>query len=230
MSLRFEKISISRKGRTVLDGLSGQLPSTGIVGLIGRNGSGKTTLLECLTGYLSPEAGAIFWGDCNLTALTHAKRMENIAYLPQAESLYFPIRVKQYLALSLPHSIEESELEQHSLIAELQLASLLDSWMHELSGGERQRVRLGQTFLSPKKLTLLDEPFNFLDHWQSKATQQFLLSRAQEQLLCLVLHDLELARELCDYVLLLSAGKIISQGTPQEVLSPANLTRVREAS
>lgn len=226
MSFSFHNIHLQIGNRTILAGASAQLPTKGIVGLIGRNGAGKTTLLEVMTAYRKANSGTIVLDGQERQASRTQDKSTHIGYLSQVEHLHFPFRVEQYLELALTQKLPRAQLSKHPIIKELSLTSMLNAWMHELSGGERQRVRLAQTFLEEKSIVLLDEPFNFLDHWQSQACQEFLKNRSAHSLLLVVIHDLALAQDLCDSLLILSEGRITHASNPTEALTPDAIANI----
>jgi iron complex transport system ATP-binding protein len=218
--------------KEILHGIDLRLDAGRIVGLIGPNGSGKSTLLRMLAGHLRRQ-GALCW-----LGREHWPRQDlarTVGYLPQFPSFEDEQSVGDVLRLGrVPHLAAfgfESQADTASVrnVANLlELTGLLDRPMRELSGGQRQRVFIGRCLAQEPKILLLDEPTSALDLKHQADLTQLLRRLAEERQLGIVLacHDLNLAEDLADELLLLNEGRVAATGRADTVLVPETLTGV----
>lgn len=203
-------------------------------GIIGPNGSGKTTLFRGITGELKLNAGSIRLGEEDLFALPLKERVRRIAVVSQFPES-FDITVEDYVLMGrIPYRNRWQFFESQ---ADLQIAEkymrLTDVYhlrhmlMSQLSGGEQQLAAIARAFAQEPELLLLDEPTSHLDITHQVEILNLLQSLSDELGLTvlMIIHDLNLASEYCDYLLLLNEGKLHSKGTPEEVL---NYTTIEE--
>jgi ABC-type Mn2+/Zn2+ transport system ATPase subunit len=214
-------------GRHVaLQGVDITLPAASVTALVGPNGSGKSTLLNAMAGLVAPAAGTL---DV-LGAPAPAPRRQ-VAYVFQttASNQQLPVTVREVVAMGrfaergLFGRLREHDRQAvRQAMERLEVADLADRHMRELSGGQRQRVLVAQGLAQAADVLLLDEPVTGLDlvsrHRILDAVQQ---ERAAGRTVVLSTHDLEDA-ELADHVLLL-AGRLVAQGSPDQVLTAKNL-------
>ncbi len=198
------------------------------VSIIGPNGSGKTTLVRLLLGLLVPFSGKVFFRGKLLSQIPRSDLARQVAFLPSSVETTFGYKVKEFVALGyLPFSLpwqqspEEEKIVQESLNL-VDAASLAESSVREISEGEKQRVFLAQTLAQKPELLVLDEPTSHLDigHQCSVMNLLWRLNRRQKVTIICVLHDLNLASDYCDRLVLLKEGRIFSAGCPSEVLRP----------
>jgi ABC-2 type transport system ATP-binding protein len=192
-----------------------------VLGLIGPNGSGKTTLFECLAGILPANKGAIEFREHRLPP---ARRKEALFYMPDG-LLPWPDQTVKW-ALSFFERLYGSRYEKSSdLVEPLKLEELMSSRLGSLSKGERKRVLLAMSLLTPQPLLLLDEPFDGLDLRQTRDVMALLRGQtARGRTLMLSIHQLVDAARVCDRLVLLSAGKVVGEGSIPELLVKANLS------
>jgi iron complex transport system ATP-binding protein len=217
--------SLSAEGVTVGSALTAvtlKLPAGQLTGIIGPNGSGKTTLLRCLVGDRKPDSGRICLGKEALENLKPQLRAQLLTYLPQTTPISFAFTLKELAGLqarsadTLAAALEAMELE-----------SLADRSLLTLSGGERQRGAIARVLAQATPLLLLDEPLAHLDLRYQKRLLGFLVKHCQTGgSVALALHELRLAQNWCDSLVLLHQGKLVAQGTPTEVLTPDRLENV----
>ena len=197
-------------------------------GIIGPNGSGKTTLFRAITGTLGIKSGKILLGDKNLRALPPRLRAQNIAIVSQFIDAG-DISVEDYVLMGrIPYHSRFSffESEEDFSIARKYM-EMTDTWrfkdqlMSELSGGEQQLAAIARALTQQPELLLLDEPTSHLDITHQVHILNVLQQLNQEMGLSvlMVIHDLNLASEYCDRLILVDQGKIHVQGTPEEVLT-----------
>ncbi|MEE9235560.1 MAG: ABC transporter ATP-binding protein [Candidatus Acidoferrales bacterium] len=208
-----------------------------LLAILGPNASGKSTLLKLLSGLLLPEAGAVLLDGRPVGSLSLRERAQRIAVVQQESPLLFPLRVlpfvlqgrHPYRTLLGFESPADVEIARQALAA-TRTAHLSERLMQELSGGEKQRALLARALAQQPELLLLDEPTLHLDiHYQVellRLVQQ--LARRENYGVVLVSHELNLAAEFADTVLLLHQGRLLRLGSPAEVLERELLEQVFE--
>ena len=204
-------------------------------GIIGPNGSGKTTLFRAITGTLSLKSGKILMADQNLRILSPRLRAQNIAIVSQFIEAG-EMSVEDYVLMGrIPYhsrfSFFESEDDFRIARKYMEMTDTLrfkDQLMSELSGGEQQLAAIARALTQQPELLLLDEPTSHLD-----ITHQVHILNVLQQLnqelglsVLMVIHDLNLASEYCDQLILVNEGKIHTQGTPEDVLTFQNIEDV----
>lgn len=205
------------------------------VGIVGPNGAGKSTLLKLLAGILSPRAGEIRLRGTPLPAWRRLALAREMAYVPQtypAEIAFTALEVA--LAGRFPHvgyfgHEGAGDVERaRSALARLDAAHLADRRFSELSGGEQARVLVAKAIAQEPKLLLLDEPTAFLDVGHRLDLYDRLREENRERSLTVVVvtHDLNLAAEYCDRLVLTSGGTIAADGPPRDVLTEARVAEV----
>lgn len=192
------------------------------LGLIGPNGAGKTTLFECLAGLSAADAGTLTYRNQSLPA---ANRQQALFYLPDGIAPWAAQTVRWAL-LFFEKLYRTSQTNADALAQELKLEHLLSSRIGSLSKGERKRLLLALGLLTPQPLLMLDEPFDGLDLRQTREVMALLRRHAEAgRTLMLSIHQLTDAARVCDRLVLLSEGKVVGEGTIDELRAQANLNR-----
>ena len=209
-----------------------------LICILGPNASGKSTLLRLLAGVAKPLSGRIEVDGTDLLRLDLRARAQRIALVQQESELLFPIRVWEYVLQGrYPHGKRlRFESEQDVVLATNSLAqvgadALRERWMDQLSGGQKQRVILARAMAQQPALLLLDEPTQHLDIGGKVELLRRLRRLADESraTVVVVTHELDLAAEFADRVVLMHRGKCLRVGTPAEVYDPALLCEIFEA-
>jgi iron complex transport system ATP-binding protein len=236
--LTAQGLSVRLAGRMVLRDISLALSPGHLVALFGPNGAGKTTLLRALAG-LVPSEGVIQVGDSVLTALTLRERARRFAYLPQGHLVHWPLPARDVVALGrYPHGAtdparltpKDAEAVRRAMQA-ADVTDLADRPVTELSGGERSRVALARVFAVEAPVLLADEPTSSLDpRHQLDVMETLRVAANSGTLVIVVTHDLGLAARFADLVLVLSEGRLVSQGTAGEALSDRVMAEVFRVS
>jgi iron complex transport system ATP-binding protein len=225
--LTAQDLNVALTGRAVLHDISLSLSSGHLVALVGPNGAGKTTLLRALAG-LVPSHGAIHVGGAPLSSLALRERARRFAYLPQGHLVHWPLPARDIVALGrYPHgATDPARLTPRDTEAVLRAMQATDALQFserrvtELSGGERSRVALARVFAVEAPVILADEPTSSLDPRHQIDVMKSLRAAADRgTLVVVVTHDLGLAARFADTVLVLSEGRLVSQGAPAEALS-----------
>jgi iron complex transport system ATP-binding protein len=216
-------------------GLSFTIEPGEVFGVIGPNSAGKTSLLRLLTRVLSPQRGEIRLGGRAIGALRPWELARDVAVVPQEAPRPFPFTVEQLVLMGrYPHGPRRF-FEDAADVAAARAAMLATETLalatlplDRLSGGERQRALLARALAQEPRLLVLDEPTAHLDLRYQAETAALLrrLNRERGMTILLVSHDLNLAAELCDRLLLLRAGEIARVGAPGEVLEQGLLEDV----
>lgn len=238
-----QNISVEIQARKLLDDVSLEMHGGEILAVVGQNGAGKSTLRKVLCGDLTPQHGAVLMGGRPLAAWPLSERAKARAVLPQDSSLDFPFTVLEVVLMGrAPHVTgAESETDYAIARAALKRADVLeleDRIYPTLSGGERQRVQLARVMAqiwepaaAEKRYLLLDEPTSNLDLTHQHATLKIAEKFAREGVaVLLILHDLNLAAQYADKILILKNGKVAARGTPAEVFTPETIRETFDVS
>lgn len=223
MILRAERLALA--GR--LADVSVTLGPGRITAICGPNGAGKSSLLQCLAGLLRPDTGAVLLGEGDLARMPPRERARAIGYLPQDGEVAWDVAVRSLVALGrLPHR-DRGEREVAAALAALDLERLADRPVSQLSGGERARALLARVLAGSPRWVLADEPLAALDLAHQLALLRHLREVADQRAgVALVLHDLALAMNHADRVIVLAQGQVAADGPPDEALSAATIARV----
>lgn len=209
-----------------------------LVAILGPNASGKSTLLTLLAGLHRPLSGRIEVDGTEVSLLDLRTRAQRIALVQQESELLFPLRVWEYVLQGrypygrrLRFESAEDCLFAGNALAQVGADKLRDRWMDQLSGGEKQRVILARALAQQPSLLLLDEPTQHLDIGGKVELLRRLRRLADESryTVLVVTHELNLAAEFSDRIVLLHKGKCLRVGTPAEVYERALLEEVFEA-
>jgi iron complex transport system ATP-binding protein len=229
-------VTFGYRREQVVHDVSFRVRSGGFIGIIGPNGSGKSTLLNLLCGVLTPWSGRIDLLGCDVAAMSRREIGRQVAVVPQATTMSFPYTVLELVLFGRTPHLSGFAFEQDSdlriardALDRTGTAHLARRPVTELSGGERQRVALARALAQQPRVLLLDEPSAFLDI-RHEVEMYDLLRDLQEDGMSIVsvLHDLNLAALYCEHIVLLSAGAVYRQGSPQRVMTYEHLTAVYE--
>jgi ABC-type multidrug transport system ATPase subunit len=218
--LRVEGLSKRFGPRHVLEGVSFTAREREVLGLIGPNGAGKTTLFECIAGLMPSDAGVVRHDGRVLPA---PRRAEALFYLPDGINPWAQQTVRWALGF-FETLYAQAGAAVSALIEPLRLGSLLGARVGSLSKGERKRFLLALGLLTPHPLLMLDEPFDGLDLRQTRDVMSLLRENAAGgRTLMLSIHQLVDAGRVCDRLVLLSAGKVVGEGSLDELRERAGL-------
>src|SRR5512136_1088275 len=233
--IEVNSISFRYREEWVLQDVSFRVEKGEFVGVIGPNGSGKTTLLKMLYRLLSPQKGEILFELVPMKKMERADIAKRIAVVAQETQLLFPFSVLETVLMGrspyLGHLMFENEKD-------LEIARKAMEWtkihpfsertIDELSGGERKRVFIARALAQEPEVILLDEPTANLDIHHQIDFLDLILTLNRERGLTIVIasHDLNIASEFCDRLILLQRGRIYQMGIPEEVVTKENIESV----
>lgn len=207
-----------RRGPWALDGLDAEFPTGAISGLVGPNGAGKTTLFSVVCGFLPPDAGEV---DILGGGPFEVWRLKGrLGVLPQDASIGGQLTCGdflQYLAGLQGISGRERGPAVDRALADVQLTDRASDPTNSLSHGMRRRLSIAAALLGEPELVLLDEPMAGLDPAQSKSLREVLALHRGRSTLVVSSHDLDELERLCDHVVVMDKGRLVRQGTVEEV-------------
>lgn len=215
-----------------LSEVSFELPSSGMIAIAGPNGAGKSTLMGILAGLRSPYRGSCTFDGVELRAWNRRDFARRVAFLPQSVRIEFPFTCKEVVMMGrTPYArgwLDTAEDEAAAAQA-MQLTDTLEFSTRDfrsLSGGERQRVILASALAQRPQTLLLDEPATYLDLKHQFSLYRLLSELSQNMLVVTVTHDLNLALQFSNRVLILDQGRIADDGEPAQVLNPQRIETV----
>jgi len=233
--LEARKISVNYDEREAVADVSLRADTGKLIAVIGPNGAGKSTVLRALNGSVKVNRGEVMLDERRIDSYARRAVARQIAVVAQEADLRFPVTVMEFVlggryAWSNAWGWEtERDIEiARSVLRESALEDFADRLMNELSGGERQRVILARALATEAKILLLDEPTANLDLAHQATMLTLVRARCDrgDTAAVVVTHDVNLAAEFADEVMLLEKGRTIEVGPPREVLTPELLGRV----
>ena len=237
-AIELRGVSVALDGRPVLRELTLRIPGGSRLGLIGPNGSGKTTLLRAIAG-LVPHDGEIRVGDAAGGALSRRELARRIALVPQNPAVPAGIAVTDYVLLGrtpyIPYLGTESRRDLEivaSVLDHLDLAGFAARRLDSLSGGERQRAVLARALAQQAPVLLLDEPTTGLDVGHQQQVLELVDALRDDLGLTVVsaMHDLTLAGQFADHLVLLDGGRVAADGPARTVLTEQVISQHYHAS
>lgn len=231
--MRFDGLTAGYGGEERLHGISCTFPKGRLTALIGPNGCGKTTLLKCAAGIMKPSSGQILLDNAPYFSISRRERARRVACMPQSRPT--PEMTVQQLAACgrYPHlgwGKSMSDVDKQ-IVAEALVRAGADRFANrsvfELSGGERQRAYLAMMLAQQASVLLLDEPTTYLDPGSQFELMELLLSlRSENRTVVAALHDLSLAMEYADHIILMQDGRLVQSGSPEEIFASGLLGEV----
>lgn len=234
--VKVEHLTFYRGTRKIFDDLTLDIPQGKLVAIMGPSGTGKTTLLRLISGQLSPDLGHIYFNKEDVHHLSRAELYllrKKMGMLFQSNALFTNLSVYDNVAYPLRERRDLSEqLIRDIVLMKLHAVGLRgarDLMPHDLSGGMARRVALARAIAMDPELILYDEPFTGQDPISIGMIVKLmrLLNKSANMTSVIVSHDIDITFNLVDYVFIIADGKIISQGSPDE-LRNSNHEQVRQ--
>jgi lipopolysaccharide export system ATP-binding protein len=231
LRLRTERLRKVYRGRAVVHDVAIEVGQGEVVGLLGPNGAGKTTTFYMVVGLTPPDAGRVFLGDVEITALPmYVRAQRGISYLPQEPSVFRKMSVEDNLrcifeTLDLSHAERERRIEQ--LVRELGLEKVRKSFGYQLSGGERRRVEIARALVISPSFILLDEPFAGIDPIAVLDIQR-IIKRLREMGIGVLItdHNVRETLKITDRAYIINNGEILRAGDPSELSSDPEVRKI----
>lgn len=223
--------------RKVVHDVSLSVQKGEVVGLLGPNGAGKTTSFYMIVGLVRADGGWITLDGAPIENLPiHRRSRLGLSYLPQEASIFRKLNVADNVRAVLelqrdehgkPLTTEEIERRLDSLLHELRVEHLRDAASTSLSGGERRRVEIARALATQPRFILLDEPFAGIDPIAVIEIQRIIgFLKARGIGVLITDHNVRETLGICDHACIISDGRVLAQGTPQEIITNADVRRV----
>jgi lipopolysaccharide export system ATP-binding protein len=225
-------LSKQYRGRKVVRDVSLSIESGEVVGLLGPNGAGKTTCFYMIVGLVPLDQGEIHLDKTDLTRLPmHQRARLGLSYLPQEASVFRKLSVEDNIMaiLETQKDLTPVECEQRleELLQELHVADRRQSLGMSLSGGERRRVEIARALATRPRFILLDEPFAGVDPLSVLDIQQLIMHLKQRGIGVLITdHNVRETLKICDRAYIMSEGKALAAGSPEEILYNEEVKKV----
>ncbi|MFW0837545.1 MAG: ATP-binding cassette domain-containing protein [Candidatus Komeilibacteria bacterium] len=206
-----------------VDKISLEIKQGEVLGFLGPNGAGKTTTMKILTGFMAPTSGEIKVDDLDILDDSLAIRAR-MGYLPENNPLYEDMKVYEYLQfVGRLRGLYKTKLRERikKMVKVCGLEKVLRQTIGELSKGYRQRVGLAQAMLHDPDILVLDEPTSGLDPNQIVEIRQLIKEVGKAKTVILCTHILQEVQATCDRVVIMNNGRLVAEGTPQELTSQA---------
>lgn len=208
---------------TAVNNISFSATKGEVVGFLGPNGAGKSTTMKIITGFLTPTSGTAYIGGYDiLEQPLQAKQI--IGYLPEGAPSYQDMTVKQFINFIADiRGISAADKEQkiNAVVNKINLQSVLHQRIETLSKGFKRRVGLAQALIHDPSVLILDEPTDGLDPIQKREIRKLIATMAEEKVIILSTHILEEVEAVCDRVIVVAAGNLILDTTPDELVRTA---------
>jgi len=231
MILRAEHLIKTYSKRRVVDDVSIQVNQGEIVGLLGPNGAGKTTTFYITVGLVTPDAGKVFLDNKDISTVAMYKRAKlGVGYLPQENSVFRTLSVEDNIKAILEFTDLHKEQQREKLeilLEEFGLNHVRKTQGKLLSGGERRRTEIARTLASDPKFILLDEPFAGIDPIAVEDIQHIVGKLKEKNIGILITdHNVQETLSITDRAYLLFEGKILKQGSAEELASDEQVRKV----
>ncbi len=234
MGLECEGIQFNYGAKLILDEISVRFEKGDLYGILGPNGSGKTTFLKILGGLLMANYGQVTLDNTNIIKLPTEEIAKRIAVVPESSTAIFDFSVEEIVSMGrfvyigrLARESLEDKKKVEGILKQFNLLELKDRNYNSLSSGERQKVIIARAIAQQSKILLLDEPTSHLDiNYQVEFMEMLRKYVAQGLVVVSIFHDLNLAAQYCDKLLLLFKRKIFAYGSPEAILTRENVKSV----
>ena len=220
-------------GKTVVDGVSFELPKGKVISLIGPNGAGKSTVMGMISRLIAQDDGSVDFEGKDMSKWKSRDLARRLAILTQSNHVQMKLTVRELVAFGrFPYSGNRITAEDEEIIekaiAYMELEDFEDRFIDELSGGQRQRAYIAMVIAQDTEYILLDEPTNNLDIYHATNMMKIVRRLCDElgKTVILVLHEINYAAFYSDYICAFVDGKISKFGTVEEVMTKENLSEI----
>ncbi|MDO4325702.1 MAG: ATP-binding cassette domain-containing protein [bacterium] len=220
-------------GKTVVDGVSFEIPKGKVLSLIGPNGAGKSTVMGILSRLIARDAGLVDFDGKDIAKWKSKELAKRLAILTQTNNIQMKLTVQELVTFgrfpySGNHITEEDRKIVNQAIAYMELQEFEDRFIDELSGGQRQRAYIAMVIAQDTEYILLDEPTNNLDIYHATNMMKIVRRLCDElgKTVILVLHEINYAAFYSDYICAFVDGKVAKFGTVEEVMTKETLSQI----
>ena len=220
-------------GKTVVDGVSFELPKGKVISLIGPNGAGKSTVMGMISRLIAQDDGSVDFEGKDMSKWKSRDLARRLAILTQSNHVQMKLTVRELVAFGrFPYSGNRITAEDEEIIekaiAYMELEEFEDRFIDELSGGQRLRAYIAMVIAQDTEYVLLDEPTNNLDIYHATNMMKIVRRLCDElgKTVILVLHEINYAAFYSDYICAFVDGKISKFGTVEEVMTKENLSEI----
>lgn len=222
--IRVDNVTKNYGAFRAVDGISLEIRKGEILGLLGPNGAGKTTTLKMLTGYFAPTSGEIYYNDTPVSKAPLAIK-KRIGYLPESAPLYPNMLVYDFLCYTadvqgIPKDRRLARIKEMASLCSI--SEIMDKPIGELSKGLKQRVGLAYAMISDPEILILDEPTSGLDPNQIVEIRKIIRDIGETRTIIFSTHILSEAEATCDRIAIVHKGKIVADGTTDDIRSQGN--------
>lgn len=229
--LQTKNLTWSVDNKAIIDDISLNIKAGETIAIVGPNGAGKTSLLKCLHGEKSHYLGNIYLNGKPLNSFSSKDIAQKIAVVSQHSESAFNLTVLDIVNMGLiPHKglfDRNTDIDTRNIEKALLKVDLLNK-KHQifstLSGGEQQRVLIARAIVQQPDILIMDEPTNHLDMYYQH--QILMLAKTLNITLLITIHDLNLAAQYCDRIIMINNGKLFADNSPEHVFTPEKLTTV----
>ncbi|MDR1259817.1 MAG: ABC transporter ATP-binding protein [Endomicrobium sp.] len=233
--IRIENVSAGYLNKKILKNISFNIDNKDFFGIIGKNGTGKSTLLKVICNLIKAYAGNIFINNKNINLFSIKDLAKIIAFLPQHVDTSMSFTVAEFIMLGryshmnifkIPSTYDYIKVKE--IINFFQIENLTNKKINELSYGEKQKVLIAQVLVQETNIIVFDEPTSHLDIGNQNNILKILrnLNEKYNKTIILTLHDLNIASEFCNKILLIDNGSICRCGIPEEVLNYKDIEKI----
>ena len=210
-----------------VDNISFKAAEGEVIALLGPNGAGKSTLMNMIAGYLAPSRGNIFIRGRNIRDFPLAVK-NDIGFLPEGSPLYPDLTVREFLEyMAGLRPLDKTAVDEAIKTAKIE--NVATQKIETLSKGYQRRVGFAQSILSDPPILLLDEPTDGLDPNQKHHIRDLIARMGRQKTIMISTHLLEEAETICNRVILISAGRIVADGTPAQIIAESGKKNLEEA-
>lgn len=231
--MRVEALTKQYDGKTVVDGVSFDVPKGAVISLIGPNGAGKSTVMGIISRLIARDSGMVAFDGKDLAKWRSKDLAKRLAILTQSNNIQMKLTVRELVTFGrFPHSGSHVTDRDRAIIdraiAYMELEDLQDRFIDELSGGQRQRAYIAMVIAQDTEYILLDEPTNNLDIYHATNMMKIVRRLCDElgKTVISVLHEINYAAFYSDYICAFADGKIAKFGTVKEVMTKETLSQI----
>lgn len=231
--MRIKELTKKYDGKTVVDGVTFEIPKGKVLSLIGPNGAGKSTVMGIISRLIARDSGQVSFAGTDIKKWKSRDLSKRLAILTQSNHVQMKLTVRELVSFGrFPYSGSRRTKEDEEIIdkavAYMELQDIQDQFIDELSGGQRQRAYIAMVIAQDTEYILLDEPTNNLDIYHATNMMKIVRRLCDElgKTVILVLHEINYAAFYSDYICAFVDGKIAKFGTVKEVMTKETLSAI----